>query len=155
MTMSTRKPPPASEALDVDMLQATIAAHVRDLGPKVTTPVQVLDARPHERGVVECDVSVCWLVPLEDEQAGTCVPTPTGGYVCVMTDGSLESARVEPPGTEVEHEVRAWARNLFASGAVRGVTRSGPSFGPPVRPTHEMRQEDGCQRVLRRIGYSA
>jgi hypothetical protein len=127
---------------------------VRALGPEVTTPVQVLDARVRKDGV-DCDVTVCWLVPLGDEGlAGICVPAPTGATVSLSTAGELESSSVEPPGSEVEREVRAWAQSLLASGMVRGVDADGPTYGPPVRPTHELVEEDGCPRVLRRIGYS-
>jgi hypothetical protein len=125
------------------------------MGPEVTTPVQVLDARVREH-VVECDLTVCWLVPLGDEGlAGICIPAPTGATVSLTPDGELESARVEPPGAEVEREVRAWAQSLLATGKVRGVKAEGPTYGPPTRPTHELVEEEGCQRVLRRIGYSA
>jgi hypothetical protein len=114
----------------------------------------VLDARVR-KDLVECDVTVCWLVPLGEEGlAGICVPAPTGATVSLTTDGALESAKVEPPGSEVEREVRAWAQGLLASGMVRGVKPSGPRYGPPARPTHELIEEDGCPRVLRRIGYS-
>jgi hypothetical protein len=144
----------STRAPDVRELEQTIAAHVRALGPEVTTPVTVLDARPREGGL-ECEVTVCWLVPLGDEGlAGICVPAPTGATVSLSKDGTLESAHVEPPDPEVEREVRAWAQGLLQSGMVRGFEASGPRYGPPARPTHELVEEDGCPRVLRRIGYS-
>jgi hypothetical protein len=102
-------------------------------------------------------VTVCWLVPMDGGPGGTriCVPAPTGGRVRLTADGSLDSAEVEPVGQETAEEVRAWARSLMASGAVRGVPTEGPLYGPPPRPTHELRSEEGCEQVLRRIGYDA
>jgi hypothetical protein len=75
--------------------------------------------------------------------------------VRLAEDGSVASAEVTPPGSEVEREVRAWAEGLLANGAVRGVPPTGPVYGPPPRPTHELHEEDGCRQVLRRIGYTA
>jgi len=152
MTLANRKA--STQAPDVRELEQTITAHVRLLGPEVTTPVQVLDARVGKDGI-ECEVTVCWLVPLGEEGlVGICVPAPTGAKVSLSTDGAFSSAHVEPPGSEVEREVRAWAQGLLANGMVRGVEASGPRYGPPARPTHELVEEDGCPRVLRRIGYS-
>jgi hypothetical protein len=153
MTLANRKA--STQAPDVRELEQTITAHVRALGPEVTTPVQVLDARVGKSGV-DCDITVCWLVPLGDEGlAGICIPAPTGAKVSLTTAGDLESAQVDPPGSDVEREVRAWAQGLLANGLVRGVEPSGPRYGPPARPTHELVEEDGCPRVLRRIGYAA
>lgn len=143
--------------VDLGLLRDTIVGHVHELGPQVTTPVQVRDARVDAAGLVVCDVDVCWLVPLAPEATGPgiCVPAPTEGRVSLAADGSLESAEVAPPGTDVEREVRAWAESLLANGAVRGVPPAGPVYGPPPRPTHELHEEAGCRQVLRRIGYSA
>ena len=165
-TVSTELQDPAGQ-LDLGLLQETITGLLRELGPRVTTPVAVRDARVDEAGRIECDVDVCWLVPLAgtgtDDAAGPtppgerdiCVPAPTDGRVCLGRAGDLVSADVRPPGDEAQREVRAWAEGLIANGAVRGVPRAEQAFGPPPRPTHELHEEAGCHQVLRRIGYSA
>ncbi|MET0772489.1 MAG: hypothetical protein ABWZ82_05340 [Candidatus Limnocylindrales bacterium] len=153
--------------LDLGLLRETITGLLGELGPRVTTPVAVRDARVDDGGRIVCDVDVCWLVPLEgtapDDAAGStataerdiCVPAPTDGQVCLGPAGDLVSADVRPPGSDAQREVRAWAGQLIATGAVRGVPREAPAFGPPPRPTHELHAEAGCRQVLRRIGYSA
>jgi hypothetical protein len=141
--------------LDLERLRETISGQVRDLGPQVTTPIQVRDARVDPQGLIVCDVDVCWLVPLGRAPVpDVSVPAPTDGRVSLTPDGAVESALVAPPPIEVEQEVRAWAVALLANGAVRGVPPTATSYGPPARPTHEIHDEDGRQ-VLRRIGYSA
>jgi len=153
--------------LDLGLLGKAITGLLPELGPQVTTPVAVREARLDDAGRIVCDVDVCWLVPLGDpgshdaedptatRDRDICVPAPTGGQVCLGPTGSLVSAEVRPPGSETRREVRAWADGLIANGAVRGVPRVGQSFGPPPRPTHELHEEAGCRQVLRRIGYSA
>ena len=157
----------AAGQFDLGILRDAITGLLPELGPHVTTPVAVRDARLDDAGRIVCDVDVCWLVPLgghgPHDAAGPatapdddiCVPAPTDGQVCLGPTGSLLSADVRPPGGDTEREVRAWAGGLIANGAVRGVARADQAIGPPPRPTHELHEEAGCRQVLRRIGYSA
>jgi hypothetical protein len=145
-----------AQQLDLGLLRDTITGQVRQLGPQVTTPISVREARRDTAGLIVCDVDVCWLVPLASSaRPDICIPAPTEGRVRLTGDGSVDSAEVSPPGTDVEREVRAWAEGLLANGAVRGVPPAGPVYGPPPRPTHELHEESGCRQVLRRIGYTA
>lgn len=104
----------------------------------------------------EYEVSASRLVALESDDPALMdvyVPVPWTGYVSLATDGTAESA--PPVDDDTTREVQAWARNLIASGAVRGVVASAPSYGPPIRPTHEIVDDATGRRVLRRIGFAA
>ena len=102
------------------------------------------------------EVSASRLVPLDSNDpvlADVYVPVPWTGHVSLAADGTAESA--PPVDDDTTREVQAWARNLIASGAVRGIAASAPSYGPPIRPTHEIIDDATGRRVLRRIGFAA
>jgi hypothetical protein len=124
--------------------------------PDADGPVEVLDSASPTTSDDGYEVSASRLVPLgsnETDLADVYVPVPWTGHVSIAADGTVEPA--PPVDEDTTREVQAWARNLIASGAVRGVAASAASYGPPIRPTHEIVDDANGRRVLRRIGFAA
>jgi len=137
---------------DSDELQQSLMAAV----PDADGPVEVLDSASQTAADEGYEVSATRLVPLGSDDpalADVYVPVPWTGHVSLAADGSAESA--PPLDDDTTREVQAWARNLIASGAVRGVAATAASYGPPVRATHEIVDDGNGRRVLRRIGFAA
>ncbi len=135
-----------------DELQRSLMAAV----PDADGPVEVVDSASPTSSDEGYEVSASRLVPLGSEDsalADVYVPVPWTGHVNLATDDTAESA--PPMDDDITREVQAWARNLIASGAVRGVAATAASYGPPTRPTHEIVDDASGRRVLRRIGFSA
>lgn len=135
-----------------DELQRSLAAAV----PDADGPVAVLESPSPTSTDPEYEVSASRLVPLGSDDPAlkdVYVPVPWTGHVSLARDGTAES--VPPVDDDTTREVQAWARNLIASGAVRGVAATAPSYGPPTRPTHEIIDDANGRRVLRRIGFAA
>jgi hypothetical protein len=137
---------------DSDELQQSLMAAV----PDADGPVEVLDSASPTASDDGYEVSASRLVPLGSDDsalADVYVPVPWTGHVSLAADGTAASA--PPLDDDTTREVQAWARNLIASGAVRGVAATAASYGPPVRPTHEIVDDANGRRVLRRIGFAA
>jgi hypothetical protein len=135
-----------------DELKRSLMAAV----PDADGPVEVLDSASPTTSHGGYEVSASRLVALGSDDpalADVYVPVPWTGHVSVARDGTAEPA--PPVDDDTTREVRAWARNLIVSGAVRGVAASAPSYGPPNRPTHEIVDDANGRRVLRRIGFAA
>jgi hypothetical protein len=144
--------PTGESASPQDELQRSLAAAV----PDADGPVSVLEASSPTSDDNGYEVSASRLVALGSDDpalADVYVPVPWTGHVSLASDGTAESA--PPVDDDTTREVQAWARNLIASGAVRGVVASAPSYGPPNRPTHEIVEDANGRRVLRRIGFAA
>jgi hypothetical protein len=151
-TDSHTDPPSEHSAAPQDELQRSLVAAV----PDADGPVSVLEASSPTSDDNGYEVSVSRLVALGSDDAALAdvyVPVPWTGHVSLASDGTAESA--PPVDDDTTREVQAWARNLLASGAVRGVVASAPSYGPPNRPTHEIVEDENGRRVLRRIGFAA
>ena len=133
-------------------LQQSLMAAV----PDADGPVEVLYSASATASDDGYEVSASRLVPIGFEDsalADVYVPVPWTGHVSLAADGTAESP--SPVDDDTTREVQAWARNLIASGAVRGVAATAASYGPPARATHEIVEDAHGRRVLRRIGFAA
>jgi hypothetical protein len=135
-----------------DELQRSLTAAV----PDADGPVVAVDSGSPTASDDGYEVSASRLVPLGSDDpalADVYVPVPRTGHVSLAADGTAES--VPPVDDDTTREVQAWARNLIASGAVQGSVATAASYGPPIRPTHQLVEDANGRRVLRRIGFSA
>ena len=125
----------------------------------LTGPVTVLGSDAAPDGATRVDIQASRLVPVDPDDpalAEICIPLPVPATVVVDDAGHLASVEAQPPDHEAERQARAYARNLVATGAVRGVAASGRvRRGPPTRPTHEVALDARGRKVIRRIGFSA
>jgi hypothetical protein len=120
-------------------------------------PVHVLSSVPEPAGGTDYEISASRLVSVDPEDptlADVFVPVPVGGHVSVAQDGTV-APELEDVSADAAREVQAWARTLIASGSVAGLPASATSYGPPVRPTHELIADSTGRRIIRRIGFSA
>jgi len=137
-------------------LAQTLERKIAQSAPDVAGPVRVADSSPAGADATEYSVSASRLVPLDSTDpklASIYVPVPVTGHVTMTSDGSA-TTQLDPVDESAAREARAWARNLLATGAVAGVTATAPSYGPPVRPTHELVEDENGRRVVRRTGFS-
>jgi hypothetical protein len=133
---------------------ATRAAPSADL----TGPVTVLASESRPDGATRVDIQASRLVPVDPDDpalAEVSMPVPMLATVVVDGAGRLEAVETKPLDAEVERQARAFARNLVANGAVRGLAASGRvRRGPPSRPTHEVALDGRGRKVIRRIGFA-
>jgi len=137
-------------------LAQTLERTIAQSAPDVAGPVQIADSSPAGADATDYSVSATRLVPLDStdpDLAAIYVPVPVSGHVTMTKDGAAET-QLDPVDESAAREARAWARNLLATGAVAGVTATAPSYGPPVRPTHELVEDENGRRVVRRTGFS-
>jgi len=127
--------------------------------PDLTGPVTVLASDPGPDGTTRVEIQASRLVPVDPDDpalADVCIPLPVPATVVVDDAGHLASVETAPPDQEAERQARAYARNLVATGAVRGVTASGRvRRGPPTRPTHEVALDAQGRKVIRRVGFTS
>jgi hypothetical protein len=112
-------------------------------------------------GVYRC---TAWrLVPYgAGELADVQVPVPVP-VVVRATRTKVCAVAVQEASASAIRDARAYARDLFARGAVAGVpaapmrspARPGPPGKQPVRPTHALERRSDGSRVLRRLGVAA
>ncbi len=84
-------------------------------------------------------------MPVDEDDpdlASVYIPVPVTAAVEVDETDTVVGVAVPDPDPSLDHEARAFTRNLIANGAVRGLARSGPvrrgPAGPPPRSTHEV-----------------
>lgn len=145
------EPPGTNDDDVVQSLERTIVEAL----PDADGPVHVLGSQPISSGATDYEVSATRLIPLDPEDpavADVYVPVPVTGHVSLAPDGTMR-ADLAAVDEAVSREVRAWARALVANGSVAGLAASGPSYGPPRRPTHGLVTDANGRRVLRRTGY--
>ena len=124
----------------------------------LTGPVTVLGSDAGPDGVTRVDISASRLVSVDPDDpvlAEVSIPLPVPATVVVDRAGHLASVEAEPPDHEAERQARAYARNLVATGAIRGMAATGRvRRGPPTRPTHEVALDARGRKVIRRIGFA-
>jgi hypothetical protein len=120
--------------------------------------VTVLGSDAGPNGATRVDIQASRLVPVDPDDpalADVSVPLPVPATVVVDEAGHLASVEAGPPDHEAERQARAYARNLVATGAIRGMTATGRvRRGPPTRPTHEVALDARGRKVIRRIGFA-
>ena len=112
---------------------ATRAAPTADM----TGPVTVLASESGPDGATRVDIQASRLVPLDPDDpamADVSMPVPTPATVVVDGAGRLDAVETKPLDDEVERQARAFARNLVANGAVRGLAASGPVAARAAEP---------------------
>jgi hypothetical protein len=121
-------------------------------------PVTVLASEPRAGGGEQVHVQASRLVavdPGDATLADISIPVPVSATVAITPTGRLGTVRAEPGDPGVDDQARAFARNLIATGAVRGLAATGAARrGPPTRPTHEVTTDQQGRRVIRRVGFS-
>ncbi|HEV8516304.1 MAG TPA: hypothetical protein VGQ47_01535 [Candidatus Limnocylindrales bacterium] len=138
---------------------ALLEGRESELGPDMSGPLRVLAARD-TRGGLSAEIMASRLVAAAPDDPGledVYVPVPVTVRVELDARGAIREADVETDESATR-EAQAYARNLLATGAVRGASSSlGPrrSPGPPVRPTHELVTDAQGRRILRRVGFTA
>jgi hypothetical protein len=128
------------------------------LAKDIAPPFRLLAAAPEADGNVAVDVSADRLVPVPSDDpalSDVAVRVPITVHARVSPDREVLEATAEEPDADTVREATAWARNLIATGAVRGVATSAPRYGPPPRPTHELVEDPSGRRIIRRIGFAA
>src|SRR5262245_47115441 len=96
------------------------------------------------------------------ELADVLLPVPVP-VVVRATRTQVLGVAVQEADASAIRDARAFARDLFARGAVAGVpaapmrppVRPGSPARPPVRPTHALERRRDGSRVLRRLGLAA
>ena len=126
----------------------------------LTGPVTVLASKTGPEGETRVEIQASRLVPIDPDDpvlADVCIPLPAPATVVIDDAGRLAAVETGPPDEEADRQARAYARNLVANGAVRGLAvTSGPvRRGPPSRPTHEVETDARGRKVIRRIGFAA
>jgi hypothetical protein len=161
MTKATSKRnggPESGAGADPGALAAALERHPGSIHADVTGPIQVLSVAAAPEGGLTGEVSAQRLVPLDSDDPGLSdvfIPIPVNATVSMGSDGKARARAVPDPSADMVREARAWARNLIANGQVRGVARTVPAYGPPVRPTHELVPDSHGRRVIRRLGFDA
>jgi hypothetical protein len=123
----------------------------------LTGPVTVLASDKGPDGTTRVEIQASRLVPVDPDDptlADVSIPLPVPATVTVDDAGHLASVEAGPPDPESERQARAYARNLVATGAIRGMAAAGRvRRGPPTRPTHEIALDAHGRKVIRRIGF--
>ncbi len=152
----------AAADLDPARLEAILADHELGSNGDLAGPVQVLDTARSASGRKTIQFSASRLVPVDEtdpDLRDIAIPVPVTGEVQLEPDGSLGAVAMPPPDPAIAREARAFARNLIANGAVRGIgspsARVRRSPGPPPRATHEVTTDDQGRRIIRRTGFAA
>jgi hypothetical protein len=124
----------------------------------LTGPVTVVGSAAGPNGVTRVDIQASRLVAVDPDDpalAEVCIPLPVPATVVVDEAGHLASVEAGPADHEADRQARAYARNLVATGAIRGIAATGRvRRGPPTRPTHEVALDARGRKVIRRIGFA-
>ena len=116
-----------------------------------------LQGRGREGGVAVYRLTAWRLVPYgTGDLAHVLLPVPVPAVVRA-TRTQVLGVDVQEADASAIRAARAFARDLFARGAVAGVpaTPVRPAAQPPVRPTHALERRRDGSRVLRRRGVAA
>lgn len=138
-------------------IEADLTKSLGDAIPDADGPIHVLGSTPTPAGGTDYEISLNRLVALKsDDQAlgDVYVSVPVTGHVTIAPDGASQT-KLAPLDESTVREVAAWARALIANGSVEGIAASGPAYGPPHRPTHELAADAKGRRVLRRLGFGS
>lgn len=127
----------------------------------LTGPVTVLASETQKDGGERVQVQASRLVAVDPEDsdlAGVSIPVPVTAMVALDPKGHLAGVKAEPSDPGIDDQARAFARNLIANGAVRGIEAPAAAAparrGPPTRPTHQVETDGRGRRVIRRVGFS-
>jgi hypothetical protein len=111
-----------------------------------------LQGRGKEGGVAIYRLTAWRLVPYgTGELADVLLPVPVP-VVVRATRTAVREVAVQEADASAVGDARAFARELFARGAVAGVPAA--PARPPVRPTHALERRRDGSRVLRRLGLA-
>ena len=113
-------------------------------------PVTVLSSETAPDGATRVDIQAMRLVPLDPDDpalADVSIPVPVPATVVVDVAGRLQAVESDPLGDEAERQARAFARNLVANGAVRGLKRvwTGPARAAEPADARGRRRCAGAQ----------